>query len=73
MKHLEKNNLLNDLKHGFRQGRSCEVQLTSLLNNLTINYDRSIQTDMIITDFAKAFDVVPHQTLLYKLNWYGIN
>ena len=33
---------------------------------------RSIQTDMIITDFAKAFDAVPHQRLLYKLNWYGI-
>ena len=27
---------------------------------------------MIITDFAKAFDVVPNQRLLYKLNWYGI-
>ena len=31
-----------------------------------------MQTDMIITNFAKAFDVVPHQRLLYKLNWYGI-
>ena len=72
MKHLEKNNILNDLQHGFRQGRSCEVQLISLLDDLTINYNRSIQTDMIITDFAKAFDVIPHQRLLYKLNWYGI-
>ena len=46
MKHLEKlnNNILNDLQHGFRQGRSCEAQLISLLNDLTTNYDRSIQT-----------------------------
>ena len=72
MKHLEKNNILNDLQHSFRQGGSCKAQLIPLLNDLTINYDRSIQTDMIITDFAKAFNVVPHQRLLYKLNWYGI-
>ena len=68
MKHLEKNNILNDLQYGFRHGRSCETQLISLLNDLTINYDRSLQTDLIITDFAKAFDVVPHRRLLYKLN-----
>ena len=72
MKHLEENNILNDLQYGFRHGRSCETQLISLVNDLTINYDRSLQTDLIITDFAKAFDVVPHRRLLYKLNWYGI-
>ena len=30
------------------------------------------QTDLIITDFAKAFDKVPHRRLLYKLDYYGI-
>ena len=27
---------------------------------------------MIIMDFAKAFDKVPHKRLTYKLNFYGI-
>ena len=27
---------------------------------------------MIIMDFAKAFDKVPHRRLLYKLGYYGI-
>ena len=30
------------------------------------------QTDVIIMDFAKAFDKVPHRWLLYKLDHYGI-
>ena len=30
------------------------------------------QTDVIIMDFAKAFDKVPHRRLLYKLDYYGI-
>jgi len=73
MRHLESNDILNDLQYDFRHGRSCEAQLTSLFNDLILNYDRSMQTDLTITDFAKAFDVVPHCRLLYKLNWYGIH
>jgi hypothetical protein len=29
-------------------------------------------TDLIIMDFAKAFDKVSHRRLLYKLEYYGI-
>ena len=30
------------------------------------------QTDVIIMDFAKAYDKAPHKRLLYKLHHYGI-
>ena len=30
------------------------------------------QTDVIVMDFAKACDKVPHKRLLYKLDFYGI-
>ena len=41
------------------------------------NLDRALnsdqkQTDVIIMDFAKAFDKVLHKRLLYKLDYYGI-
>ena len=34
--------------------------------------DRGRQTDMIILDFSKAFDRVPHLWLLEKIHHYGI-
>ena len=73
MKHLEESNILYHLQHGFRSSRSCETQLISFVQDLAQSADRKIQTDLIIMDFAKAFDKVSHRHLLYKLSHYGIN
>ena len=52
----------------------CESRLHVLLTteDLVQNYEDKIQTDFIVLDFSKAFDVVPHQHLLHKLDHYGI-
>ncbi|VDI34092.1 blast:Probable RNA-directed DNA polymerase from transposon BS [Mytilus galloprovincialis] len=73
MKHLETNKILYELQHGFRSKRSCESQVISLVHQLAQNNDKNIQTDLVIMDFAKAFDKVPHKRLLYKLKHYGIS
>ena len=36
------------------------------------NRDEKKQTDMVVLDFSKAFDTVPHTRLLSKLKHYGI-
>ena len=72
MTHLENNNILYDLQHGFRKSRSCESQLLQFIQELAKNNNKNIQTDLIIMNFAKAFDKVPHRRLLYKLKYYGI-
>ena len=69
MKHLEIQNILFPLQHGFRRNHSCESQLLSLFQDLASS---TTQTDMLIMGFSKAFDKVLHKRLNYKLNWYGI-
>ena len=71
-KHLAANNMLIDQQHGFRQRFSCETQLISAVNDWAKCMNSRSQTDVILLDLSKAFDSVPHQRLLLKLDYYGI-
>ena len=70
--HLDSNNIITDAQHGFRKKRSCESQLILTVDDLAAVIDKAGQTDTILLDFSKAFDTVPHQRLLLKLDYYGI-
>ena len=48
-------------------------QLVSTLQDLLFNWDQNKQIDVVVLDVAKAFDTVPHDKLLSKLQHYGIN
>ena len=72
-KHLAFESILADCQHGFRS----ETQLVQFYHDMVSNLDGARdrgqkQTDVIIMDFAKAFNKVPHRRLLYKLGYYGI-
>ena len=64
--------LLYNLQHAFRAKRSCVTQLLKYVDNLAKTMDSGGQTDIIYLDMAKAFDRVPHEKLLYKLEMLGI-
>ena len=72
MTHLENNQILNPQQHGFRMKRSCETQLLELSDQVTSNLHAGYETDIIILDFAKAFDKVNHSLLVHKLEHYGV-
>ena len=76
-KHLAFENILADCQHGFRSQKSCETQLVQFYHDMVSNLDGARdrgqkQTDVIIMDFTKAFDKVPHRRLLFKLGYYRI-
>ena len=77
IKNLTSDSILADCQHGFRSRRSCETQLVQFVHDIISNLDGAMnlgheQTDLIIMDFARAFDKVPHRRLFQKLNYYGI-
>ena len=76
-KHLALDSILADCQHGFRSQRSCQTQLVQFVHDIISNLDGAVnrghkQTDLIIMDFANAFDKLPHRRLLHKLDYYGI-
>ena len=70
--HLENTNILSDEQHGFCKRRSCDTQLVLTIHDLSKALDSGDQIDGILLDFSKAFDKVPHNRLLMKLDHYGV-
>ena len=73
MNYFDQYAILTDRQHGFRRKHSTESQLILTTHDLANSLNNKSQTDMIIMDFSKAFDTVPHNWLLNKLNRYGIH
>ena len=72
MSHLDEGQLLSRHQHGFRPGRSCTSQLLETINDWTMSIEKGTPVDAIYLDFKKAFDSVPHQRLIRKVEGYGI-
>ena len=72
MSHYDRWNILCDSQHGFRKRRSCETQLIETIDDVARHLSDGNQVDVILLDFEKAFDKVPHSRLLYKLDYYGV-
>ena len=72
MKHLDRHGILSDAQHGFRARRSCTTQLILTIQDLAKGVDDREQVGVVLLDFSKAFDRVPHMRLLHKLKYYGV-
>ena len=66
-------NQLGEEQHGFTSGQSVESNLSVLLNSVACDISTKAQSDVIYTDFKKAFDFVNHRFLLHKLKLFGFS
>ena len=67
MDFISENNVLYDHQYGFRQGRSTQQAIITIVDRITKSQDIG---DIVITlfiDLKKAFDTIDHRILLWKL------
>jgi hypothetical protein len=70
--HLESNNLIYQKQFGFQKGLYTEHNLLHLVNYVSRALNENKFCVGIFLDIKKAFDVVPHDLLIKKLNKLGI-
>jgi len=67
IKHLESEKIINE-QFGFRPRHSTVTQLMRITEHFALEINKKRYTAMILLDLQKAFDLVWHQGLLYKLH-----
>ena len=72
IEYMKENCLFSQRQYGFISGGSTVLQLINVLDNWTLGLDNGNYTDVIYMDFQKAFDTVPHNRLINKLDSYNI-
>ena len=67
---LQGNNLIGDSQHRFRNKHSCLSSLLDFFDCVidTNDMGNNKAVDLIYLNFQKAFDKVPHERLLVKVN-----
>ena len=72
MKVLLENKYINDEQYGFVPGRSTQIAVMELTNDLYHAMNSNLVTGLLFLDVRKAFDSLNHQILTDKLRKIGI-
>ena len=66
------NNILHVNQFGFRSNKSTSTALANVLTSLISKINDKKCTIFTLLDLKKAFDLINHDLLLAKLQFYGI-
>ena len=64
---------MNPFLAAFRSGFGCQSTLLRVIEDWKHALDKNEYLAAIIMDLSKAFDCLPHDLLLVKLNAYGLS
>ena len=70
--YMSSNKLFSTAQHGFVLSRNCMTNLLLSMEDWAAALEYGYSIDIIYTDFAKAFDSVPHKRLFAKLQSIGV-
>ena len=72
MDFINKHDITFKHEYGFQKGKSTEHAILDLYFNIIAANEKQGKSACVFLDFAKAFDTVNYEILLYKLNYYGV-
>lgn len=64
--------MLAEEQHGYRKGRSTTTAMVNLIEGIFEARDNGQAAELTLCDLSKAFDSIPHEELLRKMEYYGI-